>query len=240
MNTEETTESNGKPNLRAVKAPAKEKAPAKAVTIKKLNLQKIEIGLWGTSPLIMHAWSRKAKEQMLAKQMKTATAGKEAKDPQRDFEEATYRDEHGLVCFPSIAFKAAAVNAAVSMDFKKTNLRQAFRIPPDMLPIYGSEPIAREDMVRIAMGTADIRYRPEFRKWGTIVPVELNVNILSPEQLVALFESAGFGIGIGEWRMERDGQFGCFKVANDVEMQELRKYAAHRDALIEEMGKDKT
>lgn len=236
----ETEETNGKATLKAVpKEKAPKEKPAKVVQLKKLNIQKLEIGIWGTSELIMHAWSRKAKEQMLAKQMKTATVGKEAKDPQRDFEEATYRDEHGLVCFPSIAFKAAAVNAAISMDFKKTNLRQAFRIPPDMLPIYGSEPHMREDMVRIAMGTADIRYRPGFKKWGAIVPIELNANIVSPEQLINLFEAAGFGIGIGEWRMERDGQFGCFKVCNDAEMNELRKLAAHREALIEEMRKEK-
>lgn len=204
------------------------KTDGNVVELKQLKLERVEICLMGVSPLIMHAWSHKAKEQMLAKQMKKATSGRVAKDPQKDFEESIYTDDLGLPAFPSVAFKASAVDAAVAMDFKKTNLRQSFHIEGEMVPILGDDPSPREDMVRVGMGTADIRYRAQFQRWGTILPVTINTGMLSVEQLVNLLNAAGFGIGVGEWRPQRDGQFGRFNVANSEEEKQLRKWAAQR------------
>jgi hypothetical protein len=198
------------------------------VEMKQMRLQRIEIPIIGTSALIMHAWSHKAKEQMLAKQMKRATTGKEAKDPQRDFEDSIYTDSTGLPAFPTIAFKASAVDAAVAMDFRKTNLRQAFHIDGEMVPIVGDDPEPREDMVRVGMGTADIRYRAQFKEWATVLPVTINLSMLSVEQLVNLFDAAGFGIGIGEWRPQKDGQFGRFRVANDTESAQIAAWVKAR------------
>jgi hypothetical protein len=71
----------------------------------------------------------------------------------------------------------------------------------------------REDMVRVGMGTADIRYRPEFTEWSVKLPIKYNADAISLDQLVNLFTLAGFGVGVGEWRPERDGQYGMFHVA---------------------------
>jgi hypothetical protein len=68
-------------------------------------------------------------------------------------------------------------------------------------------------MVRIAMGTADIRYRGEFKDWSCTLRLSYNANVLSPEQIVNLFNVAGYAIGVGEWRPARDGSFGRFRVA---------------------------
>lgn len=206
---------------------AKEKEQ-NVIELKRLRLERIEVALMGVSPLIMHAWSHKAKEQMLAKQMKKATTGKVAKDPQRDFEESIYLDGSGLPAFPSVAFKAAAVDAAVAMDFKKTNLRQSFHIEGEMVAVLGSDPSPREDMVRVGMGTADIRYRAQFEHWGVLLPITINIGMLSVEQLVNLFDAAGFGIGVGEWRPQRDGQFGRFKVADATEEKKIRAWLRER------------
>lgn len=183
------------------------------VELKRLNIQRIALKLVGTSPLIMHKWSDKAKREMLDKQMKKAKVAKSAKDPQADFEASMYRDSEGNPCFPSVAFKAAAVDAAVAMDMKKTNLRQSFHVEGEMVTIEG-EPSLREDMVRVGMGTADIRHRAEFKQWSCTLRIAFNANLISAEQLINLFENAGFGIGIGEWRPQRDGSFGMFRVAS--------------------------
>jgi hypothetical protein len=138
----ETREGN---HMIVKKAPAAKAVTASnVVEMKKMRLERVEIPIVGTSALIMHAWSHKAKQQMLDKQMQKATTGKVAKDPQRDFEESMYTDGSGLPCFPTIAFKAAAVDAAVAMSFKKTDLRQAFHIDGDMVPIVGGDPAPRE------------------------------------------------------------------------------------------------
>jgi hypothetical protein len=182
-----------------------------AIELPDLKIEHVRITLEGTSPLIMHAWSHKAKQQMLDKQMKKGTAGKEAKDPEKDFQESIYRDGDGNYAFPSVAFKAAAVRAGTYADLKMTFLRGAFHVQGEMTRIFG-DPEPREDMVRVGMGTADIRYRAQFPEWRAEPLVSVNVNAISIEQLTTLFHIAGFSVGIGDWRPEKDGQYGTFTV----------------------------
>ncbi len=197
--------------------------PTKPVKEETIEIPRIEIGyleiqLIGDSPLIMHKWSEKAKKEMLDKQMKVAKKGREAKDPEQDFRDCIYHHPDGGYGFPSVAFKNAAVSACRFTDgTKMTVARGAFHVENEFVKIEGAEPIPREDMVRVGMGTADIRYRAEFQGWRATVRLAYNKHALSREQIVNLFNLAGFGVGIGEWRPEKDGQFGRFHVASEGE-----------------------
>lgn len=177
-----------------------------------IEIRNYRIVLRGSSELVVHAWSDKAKKEMLDKQMGKARAKKEPKDPQRDYEEAFYRLPDGRPAFPSIAFKAAIVAAARQVEgLTMAFLRGAFHIDGELVPIDG-EPRMREDMVRVGMGTADLRYRPGFPEWSVTLPVRLNARALTLEQLVHLIRQAGFSVGVGEWRPEKDGAWGMFDV----------------------------
>lgn len=176
-----------------------------------LAIEGLRLRLSGTSPLIVHKWSEKAKKQMLDKQMKRATQGKAAKDPEQDYRESLYIRDDGSYGFPAVAFKAAAVRAGTYCDMKMIFLRGAFHVEGDLVLIEGV-PEPREDMVRVGMGTADIRYRPQFPKWATELEITYNSRALAAEQIIQLFEIAGFAVGVGEWRPEKDGQFGRFRV----------------------------
>lgn len=202
----------------------------KPIMLPRLDMRTIRIRLIGDSPLICHAWSEKAKKEMLNKQMGVATAGKEPKDPGRDFLESLYTMNpnakrevvHGATVqasadggfgFPAVAFKNAAVTACTSLGkaITKVAARQAFHVCGELIHIDGT-PTMREDMVRIGMGTADIRFRGEFREWSCLLDVRYNARVLTDEQIVNLFNVAGFAVGVGEWRPERDGQYGLFHV----------------------------
>lgn len=204
-----------------------------SIELPALNIQQMDITLIGDTPLICHQWSEKAKKSMLDKQMKKAKPAKEAKDPEADYLASLYElPEGGGYGFPVVAFKCAAVTACTSVaGITKVAARQAFRVGStlersELAPIHG-EPEMREDMVRIGMGTADIRYRGQFVHWWTTIRVHFNANVLSAEQIANLFNTAGFGVGIGEWRMEKDGQYGCFHVATAEEISAIeRKEAA--------------
>lgn len=182
------------------------------IELPRLEIKMIRIKLAGDSPLICHAWSKKAKEEMLAKQMKKAKQAKEAKNPEKDYEESLYKLPQGGYGFPAVAFKSAAVDACSHIaNITKVAARGSFHIIGDMVKING-EPQMREDMVRVGMGTADIRYRGEFREWSVEFDVRYNENVISPEQILNLFNTAGFAIGVGEWRPQKDGSFGMFHV----------------------------
>lgn len=199
------------------------------ITIPPMNIQSLEVVLVGDSPLVVHAWSEKAKQMMLDKQMKKAMPKKAAKSPEGDFIDSLYwyspkppsptlEDvQKGEFGFPAIAFKAAAVDACSHVDgMTEVAARGAFHIDGDLVRIEGA-PTPREDMVRIGMGVADIRYRAEFRPWRVRLPIRYNANVISAEQIVNLFETAGFAIGVGEHRPQRDGQCGRFHVARQGE-----------------------
>lgn len=187
-----------------------------AIELPPLNIQTVTFILVGDSPLIVHAWSEKAKRQMLDKQMKKATKAKEAKDPEADYEACFYKTDTGAYGFPAIGVKAAMVSACRFVDAKMTVMRGAFHIDCEMLEVIG-EPRPREDMVRVGMGTADIRYRPEFVGWKMPVTVKFNASVISAEQIANLLNAAGFGVGIGEWRPEKNGSYGRFHVAAEGE-----------------------
>jgi hypothetical protein len=193
-------------------------APASStISLPRFELRSMRIRLIGDAPLICHAWSHKAKTEMLDKQMKKAKQAKAAKDPEQDFRDSLYIHPEGGYGFPSVAFKAAAVDACSHVDgITKVEARGAFHIDGDMMKIIG-EPTPREDMVRVGMGTADIRYRGQFDPWSVEIPIRFNSGVLSAEQIIHLFNIAGFGIGVGEWRPQRDGMFGLFHVARDGE-----------------------
>jgi hypothetical protein len=124
--------------------------------------------------------------------------------------EATQKGKFG---FPTLAFKAAAIDAGYQSGVldKKTTARGAFHILGDFAEING-KPSIREDMTRIGMGTADLRYRAEFKEWSTTLKIKLNTGAMSMEQVINLMNIGGFACGIGDWRVAKDGVFGMFHV----------------------------
>lgn len=200
--------------------------PNVKIDIPAISVQRMRLTLVGDSPLISHAWSQKAIDMMLDKQMKKAKAAREAKDPWLDFCDSLYwmsqrkdkpteKDvQQGRFGFPCVAFKASAVGACRFSDgIKMTEARGAFHVVGELALIEGDLPKMRQDMVRVGMGTADVRFRGEFTKWSTSLTVEYNTAALSAEQIVNLFNIAGFGVGVGEWRPEKDGSYGRFHVS---------------------------
>ena len=207
------------------------------IEIRPIEVKRATVRIVGDTPLIMHAWSEKAKREMLEKQMKvTKTKAKADKDPIEDFIRSMYWktpmptdmtqagferaiSEGAQFCFPVTAIKQAAISAAFRMGWAKDkmSMRGAFFIDGDenqMIEIHSDPPVPREDMVKVGMGTADIRYRGEFRNWYADLVVSYNANgMYSLEQIVNIINAGGYACGIGEWRPERDGQYGMFHVA---------------------------
>ena len=206
------------------------------VEIKPLDIQRLKIRIVGDSPLIVHGWSDKAKKMMLATQMKeTKTKAKEIRDPFDDFIQSLYwlegkPDEStpkafenaikngAKFGFPVGAIKQAANSAAYRLGWVKNQmqLRGAYFLSTEhgeMFEILGSVPEMREDMVRIGMGTADLRYRGEFKNWYADMILEYNASgAMTLEQILNCINAGGYTCGLGEWRPEKDGTFGKFHV----------------------------
>lgn len=206
------------------------------IAITPIKIKKVQLRIVGDSPLIMHAWSEKAKRMMLESQMGLSKGKKkDLKNPVEDFinslywltdkpsdmSEEAYEEaiEKGArFGFPVTGLKQAAISAAYRMGWVKNQmaLRGAFFIDADvdgLVEIKSDAPVMREDMVKVGMGTADIRYRGELRNWYADIVLSYNEHgPFSLENIINIINAGGFVCGIGEYRPERDGQFGMFHV----------------------------
>lgn len=191
------------------------------ISLKPIAKRKMTFGIRGISPLIMHQWSEKAKREMRNKQQSgKKTKTRENRNPEAEAKEAMYTTDQGSIGIPGMAFKSALVSAAhKDIGIEKTLVRKALFLVTDdsnkILPIDGSHPRVREDPVHVGMGT-DLRYRPEFDEWTCKIELEVDSELLQRDDVLALVDRAGFGVGIGEWRPERGGEFGRFEIDPDV------------------------
>lgn len=208
----------------------RQKADAAAsVVIPKVQASTLRIYLRGTSPLIVHKFSQKAKQTMLDN-MQGNKQPKQPRDPDADYQASLYLHDDGQPGLPILAFKAATVSAARLFDksVTMTMLRQALFFTAEwsnaeqvqLVRIEGEHRM-REDVVRVGNGGTDLRYRAMFPEWTTSVDVTFVRSQLSRESVLALIDAAGMGVGVGEWRPEKSGDFGCFTVDESREVEVL-------------------
>lgn len=211
-----------------------------------IRIMTTEITVVGDSPLIVHAWSEKAKRMMLeAQQGKKAVKAKEVRDPFNEFVNSLYwitpkpefdgktEDEEKALYEEAIkngarfgfkvsAVKMAANSTAYRMGWVKNQmaLKGSYFLNADYTVdgeeyawIEADPPEFREDMVRIGMGTADLRYRGQFNNWKMHMRLSYNASgVIRLEQILSCLNAGGFSCGIGEWRPEKDGCFGRFHI----------------------------
>lgn len=204
--------------------------------VPQIKVKMANISIIGDSPLIINKFSEKAKREILDKQMKKAKAVKEAKVPFKDFMESLHwitempdieneNDEEKLkeifekalkegakFGFPSTGIKQSAISGLYRAGLckNKVSLQGAFHIQGELVEIQGDLRM-REDYVKIPMGGADIVFRGEFATgWKANLTVTYDEGAISLEQIVQMLNYGGFNVGIGDWRIEKSGNFGMF------------------------------
>ena len=222
------------------------------VTMTPLKIAHVKVRIVGDSPLIVHAWSEKAKREMLESQSGSKQKIKkkrESKNPFDDFARALYwitdmptvtitdpgtEEDREVVTeelfeeaiangakfgFPANSFKQAANAAAYRLGWvpNQMSLRGSYFLNAEdggfLVEIKGDKPMMREDMVRVGQGTADIRYRPIFENWYCDMILEYNASgAMSLSDIINCINAGGYAVGAGEWRPEKDGQFGRFHI----------------------------
>jgi hypothetical protein len=208
-----------------------ETVATQTVNSAEVGIQNVELTLRGRqgSPLVIHAFAEKAKQEIRDKQAKKAKKAKEQRQPEEEFLAARYVDNQGRECAPITALKKAIITAATAFDdITKVGLRQAIFVDSvvapgaSLIPIetWDGKPakgIMREDAVTIGINTRGLAYRPEYAEWQLQVRIEYNPRIVSREQLLALVDQAGWGVGICEGRPERSSALGWgrFQRLND-------------------------
>lgn len=184
----------------------------KAIVIPGVQKEQFEIEIVGDTSLLSNRIRKKTKEKILDKQMKRPTGAREAKDPEADFKGSIYYTEDDRPGFPASGIKKACVSACRFIDdVPMTRARGAFYVMGKILPING-EPRMHEEPVRLKGSALDIRYRAEYPEWSITLTILHNPRVISKESIANLLETAGFHIGLGDWRPETNGTHGMFHV----------------------------
>jgi hypothetical protein len=213
------------PNGKTAEASTTEVEPTPVLQISRIQAETIQVPIVGTSPLIMHNWSAKAKRIMLDKEQGKKKL-KENRDPQADYLAAFYRiasepgqpERFGM---PVTAFKQCTVSAARFYDksVTMTALQQCLFFRgvlttadrQELVEVFG-EPEMREDMVGVGVSGTDLRYRPVFNEWSTLLTVTYVKSMVDKGSVLSLIDAGGMGVGVGDWRPECRGTFGTFTV----------------------------
>lgn len=196
----------------------------KQVEVVEFAINQVVIPILGISPLIVHAWSAKSMKMITDKQAGKAKNKKhDVRDPEEDYQNAKHLNfEKTWEGYPAAGFKASMIRGAKMIGMVMKDTQIAFFIEADcqitqLVRIVG-ESAMRTDMVRVGMGSSDIRYRPEYKDWSANLTIEYNSGVLSLDQLYQLVKAAGYGCGIGEMRPEKGKfNFGRFKLANEIQ-----------------------
>lgn len=192
-----------------------------SVEVVEFSIRQVTIPIVGISPLIIHAWSEKSKKMIADKQAGKAKNKKhEIRDPKAEFEAAKHISKSGWEGIPAAAIKAAMIRGAKMVGMVMKDTQAAFFVNADcektqLVQIHGKSKM-RMDMVRVGMGAADIRYRPEYLDWYCELNIDFNEGLISIDQLHQIVKAAGYGNGLGEMRPEK-GKFnyGRFKLTNE-------------------------
>ena len=199
-------------------------AKVQKIELKPITVERITMRIVGDSEIITHRWAEKDKGQIRDKQQQKAKQPRGAKDTFAEYKGACYpmnatdmskittqkQLEKLELGIPAMALKNCGVSACASLDMTKVLARAAFHVMGERVKIEG-KPVMREDTVSVGMGT-DLRYRPGFWPWAMQFDIRYNSGVISAEQLVNIFGVGGFGIGLCEWRPEKNGQYGLFHV----------------------------
>ena len=223
---------------------AKATEEKKVIYIKPIEEGVLTLRIVGDTPLIISAWTEKARQEMLEAQTieKKTKKQKVAKNiwgeyaerlywmdgkPEIDYSEwtADLFEKYATGArfgFPASAIKQAAISAAIRGGFikYKTEVQGDFWILGEgdrqLVEITHDElPVMREDNVRLAgIGrVADLRYRPAFNEWSSTLVIKYDKHGNIDEDSIAnMINLGGHKVGIGEWRVEKSGQYGMFHI----------------------------
>jgi hypothetical protein len=204
------------------------------IVLDKPAIEQLVVPLRSMTPAIIHTFSEKARRQMLDAQQGRKPI-KENRDPQAEYEASLYRitkgdgepDGYG---FPVVGFKAATVSAGrfYSKSVKMTELRQFIFMhgvmtkaePQQLVELHG-EPHMREDTIRLPGRKGGLTFRAEIPEWWAMLRVSYITTSISRNSVLSLIEAGGFGVGIGDWRPEKSGDFGRYEIDQEKGVEVL-------------------
>ena len=133
-----------------------------------------------------------------------------------------YVDEEGAPTFPAAAFRKNIETAARKLR-QGAQVREGLIVEEveefdyDRSLGTTAEELAQSVQFTVGVGlnrARVLRTRARFDDWAATIRVDTDPELVDREQLLMWLDIGGRRLGVGNWRPEKSGQFGRFKVEN--------------------------
>ena len=185
----------------------------KNLVIKAPAFQVAEFEIIGTSPLVIHRFSAKTKQEMKQK-METGKAAsskknREAKNTDDTFQESRYISKEGWDGFHAGAIRSAMISACRLVGFKMTLAKLSLFVVNDgwdakepqipLIRIYGKAE-KQEDIARVETGQPYVTIRAAFYTWKSKLKIRWDADQFTIEDVYNLLIRVGMQVGLCEGR----------------------------------------
>jgi hypothetical protein len=191
-------------------------------------MKTIKVEIRGITPLLIHRFSEGDEQPGKTRRIETSK-----RDPREEATKHAYIANDKTFFFNAFAIPSAMGNAGANHKARGTRKSLRFVVPSavrvlsDSITILNGSGPAKDFEVDSRPVTIPatkgriMRHRPRFDHWGAQFELTVDDNLLSVEMAHQLLQEAGQSIGIGDFRPEKRGPFGTFRVTK-FEESELR------------------
>ena len=182
-------------------------------------MKRVQVEIRGITPLLIHRFNEDSERSR-----KTRRVEVNDRDPREEATKNAYIAKDGTFYFNAFAITGSMGNAGSS--HKSTGSRKslrfvvpsAVRMLTDAVTILNGAGPAKDFEVDSRPVTIPatkgriMRHRPRFDQWGAKFEISVDDELLSLDMAHRLLNEAGQSIGIGDFRPEKRGPFGTFRV----------------------------
>jgi hypothetical protein len=191
------------------------------VTIKPPNFQVAEFSVEGITPLVIHRFSAKTKNEMKLKMETGKAAGnkkiREPKDTDQTYFESRYISKDGWDGFHAASIRNAMISACRLVGFKMTLAKLSVFVQADgvdalepqipLIRIIG-KPTKQEDMARVETGQPYVTVRAAYHDWKAKIKIRFDADQFTQQDVANLLARVGMQVGIGEGRPDSKNSAG--------------------------------
>lgn len=204
---------------------AKKNEEVKYIDVPSVAMATRTVCLLGTSPLLFHCLSEKARQELLLPapaKNRAARAAALKHNPYEEYRNSVYTTSVAgaptRLILPGGAFRKAIASAALDVPgCSKTQIGRLVRVVEYDVHIYG---VPRLSCMIVRMAdikrTPDVRTRAMLKFWACELSIRYADPPLKASSLVSLLSAAGELIGVGDGRNEKGSSLscGCFQIVS--------------------------
>lgn len=188
-------------------------------------MKTVIVEIRGTTPLLIHRFGEEAEQGA-----KTRKIEVKQRDPREEATKCAYIAPDGTYYFSAFAIPNAMGSAGSNHKMRGSRKTLRFVVPSSVFmetdtvtilngagPATHFEVDARPVTIPATKGRV-MRYRPRFDEWGARFTLTIDDSSLGLDSAQQLLSEAGQTIGIGDFRPEKRGPFGRFRVTRFEEV----------------------